>query len=94
MSHSDAGLFSVICQYATLLRYLAQLLIVLLLLSLFSVPFVPPGTASYYMMLLNFIMLVPLLLVVLVFAYVCQQRRSRKTVDAVTDETRELSGDT
>lgn len=78
--------FDIVCAYRRLLWYAFRLVIVLLLLSLFSIAFIDRGTESYYIGLVNIAIQVSMLVVVSSFLYVCERRTERKTVDAV-DET-------
>ena len=75
--------FRRICRYRYLLWLLFQFVVVLLLLSLFSVPFLEPGSPTYYISIVNFVILLALLAVSGGLAFVCERRRQRKTVDAV-----------
>lgn len=80
-SNMNRSVFAVICDYRHLFRYVLRLVLVLLALSLFSMLFVPRGSESYYIALVNFMMLVPMLGITVSFVYVCEKRKKRKTID-------------
>ena len=77
--------FRRVCRYRYLLWLLFQFVVVLLLLSLFSVPFLEPGSPTYYISIINFVILLALLAASGGLAFVCERRRERKTVDAVDE---------
>lgn len=79
----NRSFFDVICAYSRLLKFALQFAIVLLLLLLFSFVFLQSGTSSYYIAIINLLMLVPILIVAMALLYVCGKRRSRKTIDTV-----------
>lgn len=84
---SSRRFLTVVCRYSPLLRYVFQFVVVLVLLSLFSIPFVRQGTPSYYILILNFVFLTPLLMISGVLVHVCKEHKQRKTVDAVEEAT-------
>lgn len=75
--------FVVICGYRHLFRYVLQLVLVLLSLSVFSMLFVSRGSESYYIALVNFALLVPMLIVTASLVYVCEKRKEQKTIDVI-----------
>ena len=73
----------VLCGATHLVRRVLQTVVVLLLLLGFSFLFVAPGTGSYYIAIVNAIILVPLLVASMTIIYWCESKRERKTIDAV-----------
>lgn len=81
-SNTDRSVCAVVCGYRHLFRYVLRLVLVLLALSLFSMLFVSRGSESYYIALVNFMLLVPMLGVTVSFVYLCGKRNERKTIDS------------
>lgn len=77
--------FVVICGYRRLIRYVLQLVLMLLILSLFSILFIPSGSESYYIALVNFMVLIPMLVIATSFVYVCGKRKEQKKIDILED---------
>lgn len=84
---TNRGGLAVICDFNRYLRYVFQFTIVLILLSLFSLFLVEPGSESFYMVVINLSILSGLLVLSMGLVVICRRKRGRKTVDAVVDET-------
>lgn len=72
-----------LCSVAPLWRISLAFILVLLSISVFSFIFVTPGTKSYYITVVNFLVLGPLLVTNLVILYTCQSRSERKELEYV-----------
>lgn len=73
----------ILCSATHLFRRMFQFVIVLLVLLAFSISTVEPGTSTYYITIVNLLVLVPLLAVSASVIYFCETKRDRKTISSI-----------
>lgn len=72
-----------LCAASHLFRRVFQLAIVLLVLLAFSALTLEPGTSTYYIAIVNVLVLVPLLVASAGVIYYCETKRERKTISSI-----------
>jgi|GEM_PF-1463536 prepilin signal peptidase PulO-like enzyme (type II secretory pathway) len=79
-----------VCEAERVLRYLMVFAFVLLVFLAVSVPFVEAGTGSYYILIIDFLIIGGLLVAATVTLYICKNRTTRSfELDGVSDEERD-----
>ncbi|WP_276256701.1 hypothetical protein [Halomontanus rarus] len=73
----------ILCVASHLFRRVFQIAIVLLVLLAFSVVAIEPGTPTYYIAIVNVLVLVPLLIASAGTIYYCETARERKKISLV-----------
>lgn len=72
-------IWETLCMGAPVLRIVLALALILLLMSGLAIPFVDPGSATYYITLVNLTVLLPLLIATVYILHTCKRRRRQGT---------------